>query len=140
LNLQSRRSRMKGRVLLVDDAKDFIDYTRKRLTARDMDVLSAYNGREALDILKTESVDVVVLDVLMPDMEGIETLREIKKIKPDQEVIILTGHGTIETAKEGMELGASEFLLKPCNLDKLLESIQRSYSKSVERKEVAGAE
>jgi DNA-binding NtrC family response regulator len=73
---------------------------------------------------------VVVLDVLMPDMEGIETLREIKKIKPDQEVIILTGHGTIETAKEGMALGASEFLLKPCNLDKLLESIERSYAKS----------
>ncbi len=131
---------MKGRVLLVDDAKDFIDYTRKRLTARDIDVLSAYNGREALDILETESVDVVVLDVLMPDMEGIETLREIKKIKPDQEVIILTGHGTIETAKEGMELGASEFLLKPCNLDKLLESIQRSYSKSAQRKEGSKSE
>ncbi|MCP4199279.1 MAG: response regulator [Proteobacteria bacterium] len=121
---------MKGRVLLVDDAKDFIDYTKKRLLARDMDVLSAYNGREALDILRTESVDVVVLDVLMPDMEGIETLREIKKLRADQEVIILTGHGTIETAKEGMELGASEFLLKPCNLDKLLESIERSYAKS----------
>ena len=121
---------MKGRVLLVDDAKDFIDYTKKRLIARDMDVLCAYNGREALDILRAESVDVVVLDVLMPDMEGIETLREIKKIKPDQEVIILTGHGTIETAKEGMALGASEFLLKPCNLDKLLESIERSYAKS----------
>ena len=131
---------MKGRVLLVDDAKDFIDYTKKRLIARDMDVLCAYNGREALDILQAESVDVVVLDVLMPDMEGIETLREIKELKPDQEVIILTGHGTIETAKEGMELGASEFLLKPCNLDKLLESIQRSYSKSVERKEGAEAE
>ncbi len=121
---------MKGRVLLVDDAKDFIDYTKKRLLARDMDVLSAYNGREALDILRTEAVDVVVLDVLMPDMEGIETLREIKKLRADQEVIILTGHGTIETAKEGMELGASEFLLKPCNLDKLLESIERSYAKS----------
>jgi DNA-binding NtrC family response regulator len=121
---------MKGRVLLVDDAKDFIDYTKKRLLARDMDVLSAYNGREALDILRTESVDVVVLDVLMPDMEGIETLREIKKIRADQEVIILTGHGTIETAKEGMELGASEFLLKPCNLEKLLESIERSCAKS----------
>lgn len=122
---------MKGRVLLVDDAKDFVDYTRKRLSARNMEVLTAYNGREALDILRRESVDVVVLDVLMPDMEGIETLREIKIIRPDQEVIILTGHGTIETAKEGMELGASEFLLKPCNLDKLLESIQRSYAKAM---------
>jgi DNA-binding NtrC family response regulator len=131
---------MKDRVLLVDDAKDFIDYTEKRLVARNMDVLSAYNGREALDILRNESVDVVVLDVLMPDMEGIETLREIKKIRPDQEVIILTGHGTIETAKEGMELGASEFLLKPCNLDKLLESIQHSCEKSAERKEGAKAE
>ena len=116
---------MPDRVLLVDDAKDFIAYMKKRLVARNMDVLTAYNGREALEILGSNQVDIVLLDVLMPDMEGIETLREIKKINPDLPVIILTGHGTIETAEEGMTLGAAEFLLKPCNFETLLESIQR---------------
>lgn len=118
------------RVLLVDDAKDFIKYMKKRLDARGVVVSTALSGSEALSILSKESVDVVVLDVLMPDMDGIETLQEIKKIKPDQPVIMLTGHGTVESTAEGMRLGAADFLLKPCDADTLLASIEKALSRS----------
>ena len=114
------------KVLLVDDAKDFIKYMKKRLDARGLEVSTANSGREALDLLDKEAIDVVVLDVLMPDMDGIETLQEIKTIKPDLPVIMLTGHGTVESTAEGMRLGAADFLLKPCDADTLLHSIEKA--------------
>ncbi len=115
------------RVLLVDDAKDFIKYMKKRLDARGLEVSTANSGREALALLDKEAIDVVVLDVLMPDMDGIETLQEIKTIKPDLPVIMLTGHGTVESTAEGMRLGAADFLLKPCDADTLLHSIEKAH-------------
>jgi len=121
---------MQIRVLLVDDAKDFVEYMRRRLTARGMDISTAFNGQEALDIIKEQDFDVVVLDVLMPGMDGIETLQEIKKMKPELEVIMLTGHGTVESAAEGMKLGAVDYLLKPCDLDTLLNAINEAVKKS----------
>lgn len=121
---------MSIKVLLVDDARDFVDYLKKRLVARNMNILTAYNGRDSLDIIEKEMPDVVVLDVLMPEMGGIETLQKIRKINPDLQVIILTGHGTAQTATEGMGLGASDFLLKPCNLDRLIHSIEVANEKS----------
>ena len=123
---------MQIKVLLVDDAKDFVAYMRKRLSARGMDVSTAYSGQEALDIISKEPLDVVVLDVLMPGMDGIETLQEIRKIKPELQVIMLTGHGTVESAAEGMKLGAVDYLLKPCDLDTLLNSINDAYNKKKE--------
>ncbi|MCP4603168.1 MAG: response regulator [Proteobacteria bacterium] len=117
-------------VLLVDDAKDFVEYMKKRLVARGMTISTAFNGQTAIDIVKEQSFDVVVLDVLMPGMDGIETLQEIKKIRPELPVIMLTGHGTVESAAEGMKLGACDYLLKPCDLDTLLGSIQSAYEKS----------
>lgn len=116
-------------VLLVDDAKDFVEYMRKRLAARGMAVLTAFSGQDAIDIVKKESLDIVALDVLMPGMDGIETLQEIKKTKPELQVIMLTGHGTVELAAEGMKLGAVDYLLKPCDLDTLLNSINDAYNK-----------
>ena len=121
---------MSIRVLLVDDAKDFIKYMKKRLDARGVEVSTAVSGRQALELLDKEPVDVVVLDVLMPDMDGIETLQEIKKIKPDQPVIMLTGHGTVESTAEGMRLGAADFLLKPCDADTLLSSIEKAHART----------
>jgi len=118
---------MEIRVLLVDDAKDFVEYMRKRLVARGMEILTAYDGMSAIEIIKENPLDVVVLDVLMPKMDGIETLREIKKIKPELQVIMLTGHGTVESAAEGMKLGAVDYLLKPCDFGTLLKSIQDAY-------------
>ena len=118
------------KVLLVDDAKDFIKYMKKRLDARGVTVSIAHSGREALDLLDKEPIEVVVLDVLMPDMDGIETLQEIKKTKPDLPVIMLTGHGTVESTAEGMRLGAADFLLKPCDADTLLASIEKAHANS----------
>jgi DNA-binding NtrC family response regulator len=118
------------RVLLVDDAKDFIKYIKKRLDARGVLVSTAHSGLEALAVLNKETIDVVVLDVLMPDMDGIETLQKIKKTKPDLPVIMLTGHGTVESTAEGMRLGAADFLLKPCDADTVLKSIESAHAKS----------
>ena len=118
---------MQIKVLLVDDAKDFVEYMKKRLLARGMEIHTAFNGEAALEIVREKALDVVVLDVLMPGMDGIETLQEIKKINSELAVIMLTGHGTVESAAEGMKLGASDYLLKPCDLDSLLEAIQKAH-------------
>jgi len=96
-------------VMLVDDEVPFVETMTKRLTKRDLTILSAFSGAEALEKLKQQkNVDVVVLDVKMPGMDGIETLRKIKQAHPLVEVVMLTGHATVETAIEGMKLGAFE--------------------------------
>ncbi len=116
-------------VLLVDDEMDFLDTLSKRLKKRNVDASGVKSGEEALDFLNRNSVDVVVLDVKMPGMDGIETLREIKKVNPLVEVIMLTGHASIEVAIEGMELGAFDYLMKPIDIDDLLYKLQDAYKK-----------
>jgi len=116
-------------VLLVDDEMDFLDTLIKRLKKRNVDASGVKSGEEALDFLNRNSVDVVVLDVKMPGMDGIETLREIKKVNPLVEVIMLTGHASIEVAIEGMELGAFDYLMKPIDIDDLLYKLQDAYKK-----------
>lgn len=123
------------RVLLVDDEIDFLETLVKRLKKRKLDVLAASSGREALKILNEEPVDVVVLDVRMPDMNGIETLKGIKKISPSVEVIMLTGHASLEVAIQGMELGAFDYLMKPMDIDELLYKLQDAYKKKWCREE-----
>ena len=103
------------RVLIVDDEKDFVEMFALRLQETGETVFTAYNGRECLDVLGEENIDVVILDIKMPGMDGVETLKEIKKRWPIVEVILLTGHGTIETAVLGMKLGAYDYLLKPAD-------------------------
>ena len=126
---------MKTRVLMVDDEKEFIRTLSERLTLRDYDVTIAFSGEEAIEKVKSYLFDVIILDVLMPGMSGIETLREIKKIKPLPEIIMLTGHATIETAIEGMKLGAFDFLLKPCKTETLVSKIDKAYTKKAEHDE-----
>jgi len=116
-------------VLLVDDEAEFRDLLEKRLRKRNLGLLSAGSGEEALELVAREPVDVVVLDVRMPGMDGRETLREIKRLKPEVEVIMLTGHASVEVALEGMELGAFDYLLKPVAFDELLFKLQDAAEK-----------
>lgn len=114
-------------VLLVDDEQAFVATMSKRLTKRGLTVHTANSGPEALDLLaRRDDIDVVVLDVKMPGMDGIEVLGAIKAGYPLVEVVMLTGHGTIEDAIEGMKRGARDYLTKPCDLDVLMAKISES--------------
>ena len=126
---------MKIRILLVDDEKEFVETLAERLRTRGFYVATAFSGDEALETSKEFNFDVTILDVQMPGMSGIEALGAIKKLKPLTEVLMLTGHGTIETAIEGMKLGAFDFLLKPCKIDVLLEKIDGAYERKTEHEE-----
>ncbi len=116
-------------VLLVDDEVEFLETLLKRLKKRKLDVSGVHSGEAALDFLKVKPVDVVVLDVKMPGMDGLETLRAMKKEVPLVEVIMLTGHANMEVAIEGMELGAFDYLMKPMDIDELLYKLQDAYKK-----------
>lgn len=112
-------------VLLVDDEAPFVATITKRLTKRDLEVTAALSGPEALTLIqKMPGIEVVILDVKMPDMDGIETLSEIKRRFPLVEVVMLTGHATVETAIEGMKLGAFDYLMKPCDMELLLQKVR----------------
>ncbi len=114
-------------VLLVDDEVPFVETMTKRLSRRGVNVSTAHSGQEALEAVGREAVlEVVILDVKMPGMDGIDTLREIKKGHPLVEVIMLTGHATVESAIEGMKLGAFDYLLKPCDIDVLLGKVKEA--------------
>jgi len=120
---------MPCKVLLVDDEVEFLQTVTKRLERRKMSVTAAHSGEEALDCLAEAVADVVVLDVRMPGLDGIETLRRIKSGHPLVEVIMLTGHASVEAAIEGMELGAFDYLMKPVEFDELLYKIQDAHKK-----------
>jgi DNA-binding NtrC family response regulator len=125
-----------AKALLVDDETSFLSVMSKRLTSRDLDILTAAGGREGLDILeKDPEVDVVILDVKMPGMDGLETLQEMRKRFPLVEVIMLTGHATVETAIDGMKSGAFDYLMKPCDIDKLIELVKEAKAKKAKHEE-----
>jgi DNA-binding NtrC family response regulator len=117
---------MHEKVLLVDDEQGFVEAMEKRLAKRGMVVRTALSGEAALDALQTAGTEVVVLDVKMPGMDGVETLRRIKAEYPLVEVIMLTGHGTVETAIEGMRLGAFDYLMKPCEIEDLVAKVGKA--------------
>ena len=121
-------------VLLVDDEVPFVETMTKRLNKRDLQVSTAFSGAEALEKLGKDSrVEVVILDVKMPGMDGIETLREIKRRHPLVEVVMLTGHATVETAIEGMKLGAFDYLMKPCDMGVLISKVGGAASRRREQ-------
>ena len=117
------------RVLIVDDEVDFLDTLVKRMNKRDVIAHGVGSGEEALSFLNRQPVDVVVLDVRMPGMDGIHALREIKQHYPLIEVIMLTGHASMEVAIEGMELGAFDYMMKPIEIDELHYKLQDAYKK-----------
>lgn len=121
---------MSTNVLLVDDEQGFVETMTKRLSKRNMNVSTAFSGQEGLQSLKENpKVEVVILDVKMPGMDGVETLKHIKTEHPLVEVIMLTGHATVETAIEGMKLGAFDYLMKPCEIDELVAKVDQASEK-----------
>jgi DNA-binding NtrC family response regulator len=119
----------KIRILVVDDEDDFRETMVNRLCKRDFEAEGAESGEKALERVKTYLYDVILLDIRMPGIDGIAALREIKKIKPLIEVIMLTGHGSVESGIEGMKLGAFDYLLKPSDFNVLLDKIRQAYEK-----------
>jgi DNA-binding NtrC family response regulator len=117
------------RVLIVDDEDDFRETIVKRLNARKILAEGAASGVKALQVLENKDFDVIVLDVKMPEMDGIETLRHIKKLKPEIEVIMLTGHASVEFGLKGMQLGAFDYVMKPAPLNELLDTIGQAFNK-----------
>ncbi|MBU0967924.1 MAG: response regulator [Proteobacteria bacterium] len=124
---------MNPRLLLVDDEEMFLEYLSKRLIRQKYDVTICLNGEDAIEKIKDSDFDVAIIDVIMPGIDGIETMREIKKIKPLTEAIILTGNASREQGVEGMTLGAYDFLRKPCNPEDLVFKIEGAFKKKVER-------
>jgi DNA-binding NtrC family response regulator len=119
------------RLLLVDDEEDFRTTLASRLKKRDIDVTDVGSGNEAIELIREKSFDVAVLDIKMPGMDGIETLRHLKKIAPLVEVILLTGHGSVEAGIEGMRLGAYDYLMKPYNVKDLLLKVEDAYRRKL---------
>ena len=123
-------------VLLVDDEVPFVEAMSRRLKKRGISIVTSFSGTEALDVLeKDRSVEVTILDVKMPGMDGIETLGEIRKRFPLVEVIMLTGHATVETGIEGMKLGAFDYLMKPCDMDVLMDKLKEAVAKKRKHEE-----
>ena len=121
----------KFKVMIVDDELDFLETIVKRLKARNIDVNGVESGYKALEALEGRNPDVIILDVKMPGMDGIETLREIKKKNPLTEVIMLTGHASVESGIQGMQLGAFDYVMKPVALDELLEKVRQAYERKL---------
>ena len=117
------------KLVIVDDEQDFLDTVVNRMSKRSVDVTGIGSGKETLDFIDNHPVDVIVLDVKMPGMDGIDTLREIKRRHPLIEVMMLTGHASMEVAVETMELGAFDYLMKPTSTDDLLYKIQDAFKK-----------
>ena len=131
----------KCRVLLVDDERDFLEVLIRRLSKRDVKVDGVPSGEEALQYLQVRPIDVAVLDVRMPGMDGITLLREIKKLNPLIEVIMLTGHASLEVALEGMRSGAFDYLMKPAEIDELLYKIQDAHrAKTIQEEKITRLE
>jgi DNA-binding NtrC family response regulator len=116
-----------AKILLVDDEKPFVETLMKRLKKREVDCVAAYNGQEALEHLSgDESIEVVILDIKMPVMDGMTALKKIKSRHPLVEVIMLTGHATVETGIDGMKEGAFDYLMKPCDMDQLIAKVKEA--------------
>lgn len=120
-----------ARVLVVDDERDFNETIVKRLKRRGFAAETALSGQEALDIMARQEFDVAILDIMMPGMGGIEVLREMKKRFPKMEVILLTGHASVESGVQGMSMGANAYLIKPVDFEELLGAIAQAHERKL---------
>jgi len=121
----------KLKVLIVDDELDFLETIVKRLQVRDIEASGVDSGPKALELLNKQDFDVVILDVKMPGMDGIEALVEMKKKKPQMPVVMLTGHATVQSGIQGLKLGAFAYVMKPVALDELLEKIHKAHERKL---------
>lgn len=117
------------RLLLVDDEEAYVDVLANRLRKRGFEVTKSYGGAEAFQKMRQGEFDVAILDLKMADMDGIEVLKIMKLMDPRMQVIMLTGHGSATACKQGLELGAFDYLMKPCELDALVKKIQAASSR-----------
>jgi len=117
------------KIMLVDDEERFLSTTQKLLTRKGIDVVTATSGAQALEILQSKHIHVVILDVKMPGMDGNETLKEIKRLFPLVEVIMLTGHATVESAIDGLQSGATDYLMKPAEINELIVKARMAFQK-----------
>ncbi len=116
-------------LLLVDDEERFLNTTKILLEKRGIVTFTAANGLDGLKVMGEHRIDVVILDVKMPGVDGVEVLRKAKRKHPLVEVIMLTGHASVESAIEGLKLGAFDYLLKPCNISDLIAKVNEAYDK-----------
>ena len=121
--------KIEGKVLLVDDEEQFLDALSQRLEARGLKVDAVTSGEDALSQVEDRNFDAIIVDLAMPGIDGIETLKRIKAKRPDLEIIMLTGHATVKSGIEAMKLGADDFLEKPVDLNVLLEKIGEAKNK-----------
>lgn len=119
----------KMRIMLVDDEERYLQTTKKLIEKKGYEVLTALSGEEALEKLKPQNVHVVILDVKMPGMDGNQTLKAIKTLYPLVEVIMLTGHGTMDSAIDGLKSGAFDYLVKPADIDDIIEKAMEAFEK-----------
>lgn len=126
----------KLKVLLVDDEEEFVETLADRLEMRDMEAGAVFNGEQALDAVKKEEPDVIVLDVKMPGIDGIEVLRRVKKAYPNVEVIILTGHGTEKDEEAARNLGAFDYIRKPADIEFLVPRIAKAFQRRMKKLEM----
>ena len=124
--MDNNSSQKRIKLLFVDDEKGFVRVLSKRLSKRGIDVYQAFSGTEGIRALRKQDFDVALLDLKMEDMDGLEVLKIFKKIYPEMEVIMLTGHGSEMAAKEGIENGAFDYLTKPCELDDLIKKVNEA--------------
>jgi len=117
------------KIMMVDDEERFLSTTQKLLTKKGIDVVTAAGGAEALEMLQRKNVHVVILDVKMPGMDGNEVLKEIKRRFPLVEVIMLTGHATVESAIDGLKSGATDYLMKPTEISELIAKAREAFQK-----------
>jgi DNA-binding NtrC family response regulator len=127
----------KIKLLLVDDEENFVNTLSERLKMRDVPSKVVYSGEEALEAVKSDVPDVVVLDLRMPGIDGMEVLRKVRKSNPDVRIVILTGHGTEAIEEEVKNLGAFHYHKKPVNIDELLGTVKKAYREKLEDAMVA---
>ena len=126
---------MKAKILIVDDEEKFANSLAERLSIRDYDAATSVNGQDAIEKIGDLDFDVVMLDLVMPGINGLEVLREIKRIKPLTEVIMLTALPNLEMGIEAMKRGALDYILKPCEIDELISKIDRAHARKTEQEE-----
>lgn len=122
---------MTERVLLIDDEQDFLEVMSERMKNRDIDVTTATSAKDALSLVQDGGFDAIILDLQMPEMDGLQALEQLKAMNPDLQVILLTGHATIEKGVQAMKLGASDVIEKPADIQTLTEKIKKAHAKKI---------